>query len=139
MSFDYTQFFIAEIFSSILFGDRVSFIIEFICAGIKNLVVVNPVTDKCNCGKAYYSNKNIYNYIFCKKIKFHNSSNSYLTVFCYKFITDSPYSFYCPVLVVFDFLTDTLYMDIYGTSITKVFISPNMVEKLFSCKYLIRR
>ena len=41
--------------------------------------------------------------------------------------------------MVVNFLTDSLYMHINGTGIAYVVISPDMVEKLFSGKNLVRR
>jgi hypothetical protein len=39
--------------------------------------------------------------------------------------------------MIFNLLTKTLYMYIYGTGISDVLIAPDVVKKLFSGKYLI--
>ena len=59
--------------------------------------------------------------------------------FCYlKFITDAPYRCDRPGTVVLDLLAQTLHMDIHGSCVADVFVSPDMIEKLLTRKYLIR-
>ena len=41
--------------------------------------------------------------------------------------------------MIFDFFTQTFDVYIYGSGIANIFISPDMVKKLLSCKYLIWR
>ena len=55
-----------------------------------------------------------------------------------KFVTDAPYSTDRPGRMIFDLFTQSLDMYVYGTGIADVFISPDMIQKLFSGKYLIR-
>jgi len=42
------------------------------------------------------------------------------------------------VFMIVDFLTQTLNMYVNGTGITNVFISPDLVKKLFTGKYMVR-
>ena len=55
-----------------------------------------------------------------------------------QFITDAPDGGKAPLRMIFDFFTQTFDVYIYGSGIANIFISPDMVKKLFSCKDLIR-
>jgi hypothetical protein len=58
-------------------------------------------------------------------------------LFYLEFVTDSPDSGQTPRLVIFDLLAKTFNMYIDCSGIADVFIAPDMIQKLFSCKYLI--
>ena len=58
-------------------------------------------------------------------------------LFHLKFVTDSPHSAKAPSFVVFNFLTKAFDVNVYRAGVPNVFISPNTVKQLVSCKYLI--
>ena len=71
--------------------------------------------------------------------KKHRYQFSFSFVFDLEFITDAPDGGKTPLWMIFDFFTKTLDMYIYGSGIANIFISPDMIQKLFSGKYLIGR
>ena len=60
-------------------------------------------------------------------------------LFRFKFVADTPDGGNSPVLVIVDFFTQTLDMYINGSCITNVFISPDLVKKLFTGNYMVGR
>ncbi len=54
-------------------------------------------------------------------------------IFYLKFVSDSPYGGNGPVRIVFDLFTKTFDMNVYSTAgITDVFITPDVIQKLFN-------
>ena len=56
----------------------------------------------------------------------------------FKLVANAPDCSYLPLFMILDFLTKSLYMYVYSTSITYIFISPDLIQKLFTCEYMIR-
>ena len=52
-------------------------------------------------------------------------------------IRDSPYSSQRPFIVIFNLFTETLDMYVYSSDVTDIFITPDMIQELLPCKYLI--
>ena len=57
----------------------------------------------------------------------------------FKFVTDSPYGAETPAVVILDLLAETFDMHIYGTGIADVFVTPDLIQQLFSGEDLIWR
>ena len=55
----------------------------------------------------------------------------------FKLIPDSPYSSQRPFIVIFNLFTETLDMYVYSSGVTDIFITPDMIQELLPCKYLI--
>ena len=56
----------------------------------------------------------------------------------FEFVANPPYRRNAPGLVIFKFFAETLDMYIHSSCVSDIFISPDVVEELFSGKYLIR-
>ena len=55
----------------------------------------------------------------------------------FKLISNAPYGGKFPAIMIFDLLAQTLNMHINSTGISNILISPDLIQKLLSCKHLI--
>ena len=60
-------------------------------------------------------------------------------LFHLKFISDTPDGGNAPCIVIVDFFAKTFDVNIYSSCITNIFVTPNLVKKLFSCKNMVGR
>ena len=65
-----------------------------------------------------------------------NLTEMHLSV-VFKFVADAPYSGNIPAGRLWKFLTKSFDVDVYSTGITNIIITPDIVQKLFTGKYLI--
>lgn len=56
-----------------------------------------------------------------------------------EFISDAPYGGQRPICMILDLLTQAFNMDIHGAGIADIFVTPDMIQKLFSGEYLVGR
>ena len=54
-----------------------------------------------------------------------------------EFIPDTPDSGYAPFVMIFNFFAKTFDVNVYSTRVTNIFISPNLIQKLFTCIYMV--
>ena len=57
----------------------------------------------------------------------------------FKLVSNAPYGGKFPAIMIFDLLAQTLNMHINSTGISNILISPDLIQKLLSCKHLIWR
>ena len=55
----------------------------------------------------------------------------------FKLVSNAPYGGKAPFVVIFDLFAKSFDMNIDGSRVDDVFVTPDAVKKLFSCKYLV--